>query len=104
MRKSFGALREPGQAFRCPQSVFAALRIALKRRIPLADIRRVAETSENKIILSNSDTELLKKALEEAAEQASVPPAGGTTQYVRKKPEIAPKGAGASPSPKGKLI
>jgi hypothetical protein len=64
----------------------------------------VDETSENKITLSNSDTELLKKALEEAAEQASVPLAGGTTQFIRKKPETAPKGASPSSAPQRRLF
>ena len=49
--------------------------------------------SDSKIKLSNVDTELLKKALEEAAEQASVPTASGTTQFMRKKAE---PGSGSS--------
>ena len=55
----------------------------------------MAENSESKIQLSDSETELLRKALEEAAEQASVPAAGDTTQYLRKKAETPPKAGGA---------
>ena len=51
----------------------------------------MAEKAEIKIQLSDNETELLRKALEEAAQQASVPAAGDTTQYLRRKTEAEAK-------------
>ena len=64
----------------------------------------MAEISENKIRLSSNDTESLKKALEEAAEQASVPTAIGTTQFVRKKAEVSSSGSGNTATVRCKVI
>jgi hypothetical protein len=64
----------------------------------------VDETIENKIRLSDDDTEMLKKALEEAAEQASVQPASGTTQFIRKKTESASKSGGNTTPRRTNLI
>lgn len=62
------------------------------------------DTSESTIKLSSTETELLKKALEEAAEQASVPVAGETTQFLRKKAETISKGNANAPLNRGTLI
>jgi hypothetical protein len=55
----------------------------------------VDDTSDSTIKLSSSETELLKKALEEAVEQAAVPSAGETTQFLRRKAETNSKSSGA---------
>lgn len=75
------------------------LLLALKIVGTGADDGRVDDTSDSTIKLSSTETELLKKALEEAAEQASLPAAGETTQFLRKKTETLLKADGsASPS------
>jgi hypothetical protein len=61
------------------------------------------DTSESTIKLSSTETELLRNALEEAAEQASVP-AAGTTQFLRKKADATSKASGSAPLNRSTLI